>query len=51
MKDFMTKLQQVAAAHHELYQEHVKAGFTEDQALEILLTIIELGFKAGGDDD
>lgn len=36
----VTDLAASAIAVHEVYTEYVKAGFTEDQALEIIIAMI-----------
>ncbi|MFJ6841394.1 hypothetical protein ACIQRE_01855 [Streptomyces griseoluteus] len=36
----ITELAAQAAAHHEVFQSWVEAGFTEAQALELLKTLL-----------
>lgn len=43
----LTELAAMAAQNHELYTAHVNAGFTEDQAMEILLAVITAGIGGG----
>ena len=44
-QDPITALAEGAAQLHELYEAHVHAGFTPDQALQIVLTIMAAGVR------
>jgi hypothetical protein len=37
----------MAVSHHELYLSWVTAGFREDQAMDLLLTVIEAAIREG----
>lgn len=43
----LTELAAAAVQQHELYRSWVDAGFTEDQALDLLKTIIAAGIGGG----
>ena len=36
----LTELAAQAALHHEMYSAYVEAGFTEEQAMQLLATVI-----------
>jgi hypothetical protein len=44
----LTELAAMAAMHHEMYRSYVDAGFTEEQAFRIVLTVISGGLATGG---
>ncbi|MGW4825392.1 hypothetical protein ACWEP4_42605 [Streptomyces sp. NPDC004227] len=46
-QDPITNLAAGAAQLHELYSAYVDAGFTPDQAMQIVLTIISSGARGG----
>jgi hypothetical protein len=39
----LTELAAMAAMHHELYTAEIEAGFTDEQAMRIVLTVISTG--------
>lgn len=41
VQDPMSGLTAAAVTHHEMYTAWVEAGFTPDQALQLLMSIIE----------
>jgi hypothetical protein len=43
----LTALAQGAAAHHELYLSWVNAGFTPDQAMDLLKVFFAYGLSKG----
>lgn len=43
----LTELAAMAVQFHELYTAYVDAGFTEDQALDLLKAIITAGIGGG----
>ncbi|MFB6955463.1 hypothetical protein ACFCYB_00145 [Streptomyces sp. NPDC056309] len=47
-QDPITHLAAGAAQLHELYTAYVDAGFTPDQAMQIVLTILTAGATGGG---
>jgi hypothetical protein len=46
-QDPLTELAAMAAMHHELFAEEVNAGFTEEQAMRIVLTVVSAGLGGG----
>lgn len=38
--DFLTQMQTTAVGHHEVYTAYVEAGFTEEQAMQMLNTLM-----------
>lgn len=49
MPDPITELVAMAAQNHEMFQAWVDAGFTEQQALELLKALITAHIKGGTD--
>lgn len=47
MPEPITELAALAAQHHELYQAWTAAGFTEQQALELLKALVTAGVTGG----
>ncbi|MFF7329661.1 hypothetical protein [Streptomyces sp. NPDC008150] len=45
-EDPLTQLAAAAAQLHEVFQAHIEAGFTEQQALELVKTILLAGMGA-----
>ena len=43
----LTELAAMAAMHHELYTAEVAAGFTDEQAMRIVLAVIAAGMGGG----
>lgn len=39
----MNTMLDLAIAQHEMYQSYIKAGFTQEQALDIIIAIITEG--------
>jgi hypothetical protein len=46
--EFMSHTDQVAVSHHEIFSSYVKAGFTEDQALDMLKVMVAVSMKNSG---
>lgn len=46
-QDPITDLAAGAAQLHEAYRSYVDAGFTETQALQIVIGILTAGFRSG----
>jgi hypothetical protein len=44
---YTTPLAQSAAAHHELMMTYVAAGFTRQEALQILLMVLSINLQKG----
>lgn len=44
-KEILTDLQMRAAGTHELFMAYVGAGFTREEALQIILVIISTGMQ------
>lgn len=44
--DPVSPLEQLAAAHHEMWTAYVRAGFTTDQALYLVGQIVRAGATA-----
>ncbi|MEI5520701.1 hypothetical protein WB388_08810 [Streptomyces brasiliscabiei] len=49
MPEPITELAAMAAQNHEAYEAWVAAGFTEQQALELLKAVITAHIKGGTD--
>lgn len=49
LDDFMSHTEQVAVSHHEIWQAYVKAGFNEEQALDMLKVMIAVSLRGGGE--
>ncbi|MFF0139718.1 hypothetical protein ACFYRN_25100 [Streptomyces sp. NPDC005227] len=47
LADPMTELAAAAVQQHELYESWVHVGFTPDQALELLKTVLHAGLTRG----
>jgi hypothetical protein len=47
-QDPLTDLAAAAAQLHELFVSYVEAGFTEDQALRLIIGVITAGITGGG---
>jgi len=45
--DPLTSLESSAAEMHELYLGYINAGFSADQALQLVMTILSAGIAAG----
>lgn len=43
----LTELAMMAAQLHELYSAWVEAGFTEDQAMQMICTVLSTGMQGG----
>jgi hypothetical protein len=43
----LTELAAAAAQQHELYTAYVEAGFTEPQAMQLLIAIVTAGVGGG----
>jgi len=39
----LTELAAMAAMHHELYTAEIEAGFTDEQAMRIILAVVTAG--------
>lgn len=46
--DPVTELMEMAAAMHELYRSWVDAGFTDEQAMRLLGSMIDASMRNGG---
>ena len=44
----MTELEAGAAQVHELYQAYLTAGFSEQQAMRLVVAIVTAGMRGGG---
>jgi hypothetical protein len=44
-------LLEMAMFHHELFSSYTKAGFTEDQAMQLVVATISAGMMTRGNDD
>lgn len=47
--DPVTELMEMAASMHELFQSWVAAGFTDEQAMRLLGSMIDASMRNGGD--
>ena len=47
----LTPMQQMAATYHELYESYVEAGFTADQALQLIMADIRARTLLSRDSD
>lgn len=50
MKEPLTPLQESAANAHEVYETYVGAGFSEDQAMQIVTSIVRAAFRINRED-
>ena len=48
-EEFMSEMNEGAIAQHEMYQAWVDAGFTPDQALDLVKTIITEMLRRGAE--
>lgn len=44
----LTAMAQAAAAMHEMFRSYVEAGFTEDQAIKLIITFMVASGQNGG---
>jgi hypothetical protein len=47
--EFMSHTDQVAVSHHEILMSYVKAGFREDQALDLLKVMIAISLRGSSE--
>lgn len=48
-EEFMSEMNEGAIAQHELYEAWVQAGFTPDQALDLVKAIVVEMVRRGGE--